>query len=160
VLKIDLPPLRERKEDIPLLADYFLRTFSRKMRKDPLEWGEGVLEALVEPDWPGNIRELKNIIEAAVVFAKEGSLTREDLDWAGFSQEPFQQGLFPGLFGMKPSELSLPEYLERQERELIVEALKENNWVQKDAAEKLGISPRVLCYKIKKLKIDSSSGIA
>lgn len=79
----------------------------------------------------------------------------EDLEWAGFSEEASQQVLLPGL---KPSQFSLPEYLERQERELILAALKENNGVQKDAAEQLGISPRVLCYKIKKLKIEPSSG--
>ena len=84
----------------------------------------------------------------------------EDLNWAGFSEEAFQQVLLPGLSGLKPSQLSLPEYLERQERELIMTALKENEWVQKDAAEQLGISPRVLCYKIKKLKIDFSTGAA
>ena len=154
VLRVDLPPLRERREDIPLLADYFLQTFARKMRKDPLEWGEGVMEALTTSDWPGNIRELKNIIEAAVVFSEGGTLSMEALDWAGFSLEESQQRLLPGL---KPDQLSLPEYLERQERELIRTALQDNNWVQKDAAEQLGISPRVLCYKIKKLKIEASS---
>lgn len=81
----------------------------------------------------------------------------EDLEWAGFSPDGSCQDLLPGLTGMKPAQMSMPEYLERQERALILEALKENNWVQKDAAEQLGISPRVLCYKIKKLKIDSSS---
>jgi len=158
VLKIDLPPLRERKEDIPRLADYFLETFAKKMRKDPMVWGEGVKDSLVESYWPGNIRELKNIIEAAVVFSEGESLAMEDLRKAGFSQEDSHEGLLPGLSGLKPSQLSLPEYLERQERELIMTALNENNWVQKDAAEQLGISPRVLCYKIKKLKIDSSTG--
>jgi DNA-binding NtrC family response regulator len=157
VLKIDLPPLRERKEDIPPLADYFLQTFARKMRRDPLEWGEGVMDALMESDWLGNVRELKNIIEAAVVLSKGGALTMEDLEWAGFSQQDSQQGFLPGLSGLKPTELSLPEYLEHQERALILTALKENNWVQKDAAEQLGISPRVLCYKIKKLKIEASN---
>ena len=155
VLKVELPRLVERREDIPLLADYFLQTFARKMRKDPMEWGEGVMDTLVGSDWPGNVRELKNVIEAAVVFSRGGSLTTEDLEWAGFSEEASPQGLLPGL---KPSQLSLPEYLERQERELILTALKENNGVQKDAAEQLGISPRVLCYKIKKLKIEPSSG--
>ncbi len=155
VLKIDLPPLRERKEDIPLLAEYFLQTFSHKMRKDPLTWGEGVMEALVDSDWIGNIRELKNIIEAAVVLCQGDVLTMEDLEWAGFSQEEAHQSLLPGL---NPAQLSLPEYLERQERDLILTALQENNWVQKDAAEQLGISARVLCYKLKKLKIDASSG--
>ncbi len=155
VLRVELPPLVERREDIPLLANYFLQTFARKMRKDRMEWGEGVMDALVGSDWPGNVRELKNVIEAAVVFSKGGSLTMEALDCAGFSKEGSEQILLPGL---KPSELSLPEYLERQERELILAALKENNGVQKDAAEQLKISPRVLCYKIKKLKIEPSSG--
>ncbi len=159
VLKIDLPPLRERREDIPLLADYFLQTFARKMRKDPMTWGEGVIETLADSDWLGNVRELKNIIEAAVVLSNGGSITMEDLEWAGFSQEDAHQGLLPGLSGLKPSQLSLPEYLERQERELILSALEENNWVQKDAAEQLGISPRVLCYKLKKLKIEASSNV-
>jgi len=107
-----------------------------------MTWEEGVIETLVDSEWPGNVRELKNIIEAAVVLSNGGSLTTEDLEWAGFSQENAHQGLLPGLSGLKPSELSLPEYLERQERELILTALEENNWVQKDAAEQLGISPR------------------
>ncbi len=157
VLKVDLPPLRERKEDIPLLADYFLQTFARKMRKNPLAWGEGVIEAFVASDWIGNVRELKNIIEAAVVLSKGGALTVEDLAWAGFSPDGSRQGLLPGPSPVKPARMSMPEYLERQERALILAALKDNNWIQKDAAEQLGISPRVLCYKIKKLKIESSS---
>jgi DNA-binding NtrC family response regulator len=154
VLKVDLPPLREREVDIPLLADHFLRTFARKMRKDPIHWGEGVKEALVASDWPGNVRELKNIIEAAVVLTKDGMLTMEDLEWAGFSEDVSLQSFLPSLSGPQSSQLSLPEHLELQERHLILSALKENNGVQKDAAEQLGISPRVLCYKIKKLKID------
>jgi DNA-binding NtrC family response regulator len=83
----------------------------------------------------------------------------EDLEWAGFSQEEAHQGLLPGLSGLKPSQLSLPEYLESQERQLILTALQENNWVQKDAAEQLGISARVLCYKLKKLKIETSTSV-
>ncbi len=158
VLRIVLPPLRERKEDIPLLADYFLQSFARKMRKDPMGWEEGVLDALARSDWPGNIRELKNVIEAAVVFSRGGVVTLEDLEWAGFVPEAPRQALLPGLSNLKPRELSLPEYLERQERALILEALRKNDWVQKNAAEELGISPRVLCYKIKKLKIDPASG--
>ena len=122
-----------------------------------MTWGEGVIETLVDSDWPGNVRELKNIIEAAVVLSNGGSITMEALEWAGFSREDAHQGLLPGLSGLKPSQLSLPEYLERQERELILTALEENNWVQKDAAEQLGISPRVLCYKLKKLKIEAST---
>ncbi len=152
VLKVSLPPLCKRKEDIPLLADYFLKNFSKKMKREPMGCEEEVMDALTSHRWPGNIRELKNIIEAGVVLSKGCDLSLEDLLNAGFTLDP------SGNDSLDPSrdeqDLSLPESLERQERGLILKALKQNNWVQKDAAAELGVSPRVLCYKIKKLNID------
>ena len=152
VLNIDLPSLRERQEDIPLLADYFLKNFSRKMKKAPMHWQEGVLDAFMEYEWPGNIRELKNIIEAGVVFSKGKVVSLEDLHYAGFPTEILENG-FERLSDEDRNGLSLPEVLELQERELIMDALENKDWVQKGAAERLGISPRVLNYKIKKLNI-------
>jgi DNA-binding NtrC family response regulator len=156
VLKVELPPLRERWEDIPLLADHFLLNFSRKMKKAPMQWDKDVPEQLMQYEWPGNIRELKNIIEAAVVFSKEKVLRLEDLHDAGLLTGPVG-----GAFGRRAEEdrkeLPLPEFLEQQERKIIVEALEKKNWVQRSAAEELGISPRVMHYKIKKYKIDLPS---
>ncbi len=154
VLKIELPPLRDRKEDIPLLAEYFLQNFARKMKREPMRFEEGVLESLCRYPWPGNVRELKNVIEAGVVLSRGPVLTARDLGLAGFPGEEAVGA--PGTDAGRDVEVpgSLPAYLESLERRIILKALEENNWVQKDAAEKLGISPRVLCYKIKKLEID------
>jgi DNA-binding NtrC family response regulator len=152
VLNVELPPLRERQEDIPLLADYFLQDFSRKMRKAPMQWDDKVLDGLMQYEWPGNIRELKNTIEAAVVLSGGPVLSLEDLHCAGLPKEPLAEVSQINSrqdYGVA----SLPEFIERQERELILEALEQNNWVQRGAAKQLGISPRVLNYKIKKLKI-------
>jgi DNA-binding NtrC family response regulator len=154
VLKVELPPLRERKEDIPLLAEYFLQNFSKKMKREPMRFEQGVVESLCSYGWPGNIRELKNVIEAGVVLSRGPVLTAQDLRMAGFPGGPADaaHGRRPGHEIELPG--SLPAYLESLERRMILKALEDNNWVQKDAAEKLGISPRVLCYKIKKLEIN------
>ncbi len=159
VLKVDLPALRERSEDIPLLADYFLQSFSRKMKKDSMRFEDDVLDALVQNDWPGNVRELKNIIEAAVVFSKQNILTLEELHYAGFSMESLKIEEIEAVpvSEMEGLDFSLPDFIEKQEKTLIIKALEKNNWVQKKAAEQLGISPRVLSYKIKKLKLNFTS---
>ena len=159
VLKVELPRLQERKEDIPLLADFFLKNFAKKMRKEPMEWEDGAKEVLRTYHWPGNIRELKNVIEAGVVFSKGKVLSLDDLRSAGFKRGRTPEAPPPVL----PEDLgglSLPESLEQQEKGLILKALEQNNWIQKDAALQLGISPRVLCYKIKKLKLDPAADIA
>jgi DNA-binding NtrC family response regulator len=156
VLNLELPTLRQRKEDIPLLADFFLQNFSRKMKKAPMQWDEGVRDGLMQYDWPGNIRQLKNTIEAAVVLSQGKVLSLEDLDCAGLPKKPLAK--VSQIDSLQDNGgASLPEFIERQEREMILEALEQNNWVQRGAAKQLGISPRVLNYKIKKLKIDPSS---
>ena len=153
VLKVSLPGLRERKEDISLLTDYFLQNFSNKIKKGSMWCGDGVLEALVASEWPGNIREMKNIIEAGVVLSEGNTLTIEALQAAGFNAQPALK-VVPD---QEPEEalgrFTLPEYIHRKEKALILLALEENEWVQKDAAQQLGISPRVLHYKIRKLQI-------
>jgi len=154
VLKVGLPPLRERPEDIPLLAEYFLQNFSRKMKKEPMRFEEGAVEPLCRYAWPGNVRELKNIIEAGVVFSKGTILGLRDLRLAGMPMEPAAIGIRESSQEELHAGGSLPAVLENLEKRIILKALEKNNWVQKDAAEQLGISPRVLCYKIKKLEID------
>ncbi len=155
VLNLALPPLRERTEDIPLLADYFLSNFSRRMKVKSVSWDEGVIDVMREYSWPGNIRELKNVIEAGLVYCKGDVMTLDDLYCAGFTQECGEES-YPLRTEIQEDDLSLPESLEKQERGMILKALEGNNWIQKDAANQLGISPRVLCYKIKKLKIEVS----
>jgi len=145
VLNLVIPPLRERKEDIPLLASEFLKEFSEKMGKRVLSIDRDVMTQFLDYHWPGNVRELRNVIEAGVVMAREDHLTQNDLILTDF-QRPRED---------KPEVVvsSGTTILREHERELIVDALKKCNWVQKDAARLLGISGRVINYKIKKLGI-------
>lgn len=145
VLNIVIPPLRERKEDIPLLANQFLKEFSERMEKRVVGIDRDVMTLFLQYYWPGNVRELRNVVEAAVVMAREDHLTRNDLILTDF-QRPEEEK----LRGQVPSKTTV---LRERERELVLEALKKCNWVQKDAAEILGISGRVINYKIKKLGI-------
>lgn len=145
VLNIAIPPMRERKEDIPLLANQFLKEFSRKMGKRIVAIDRDVMTLFLGYHWPGNVRELRNVIEAAVVMARKDHLTQNDLILADF-QRPLEADLQgPGAYRNT--------VLWERERQLIIEALKRCNWVQKDAAEMLGISGRVINYKIKKFGI-------
>ena len=145
VLNIVIPPLRERKEDIPMLSDRFLREYSRKMGKQIVAIDRDVMRMFLAYHWPGNVRELRNVIEAAVVMTKEDHLTRNDLILTDF-QRPLEARVDNGVAPQGP-------VLRDHERQLIIDALQKCGWVQKDAAEMLGISGRVINYKIKKLGI-------
>jgi DNA-binding NtrC family response regulator len=145
VLNVVMPPLRERKEDVLLLANQFRTEFSKKMGKRILAIDRDVMTMFLEYHWPGNVRELRNVIEAAVVMAREDHLTRNDLILTEF-QRPLEK--------KHQDDIAFPESgLRERERQLIVDALKKCNWVQKDAAALLGISGRVINYKIKKFGI-------
>jgi DNA-binding NtrC family response regulator len=145
VLNIVIPPLRERKEDIPTLANRFLREYSQKMEKQVFTIKDDVMRMFLEYHWPGNVRELRNVIEAAVVMTTDNHLSRSDLTLADF-QRPLQ---------VTPQNDAGSEttVLREHEKQLITEALRKCGWVQRDAAEMLGISGRVINYKIKKLGI-------
>jgi transcriptional regulator with PAS, ATPase and Fis domain len=145
VLNMVVPPLRERKEDVPLLADQFLREYAKKMGKPIVAIDREVMTMFLDYHWPGNVRELRNVIEAATVMAREDHLTKNDLILADF-RDPRGET----IQGEEASEGTL---LREHEKLLIVDALKKCNWVQKDAAELLGISGRVINYKIKKFGI-------
>jgi transcriptional regulator with PAS, ATPase and Fis domain len=144
VIPIEIPPLRERREDIPTLIEHFVgkhrqRSGKRIERVDP-----GVVEALSRYDWPGNVRELENTIERAVVLATGQVLTAQSISLLGATSAPS-----PGL----PS-TRLHQNLEWVERETIRRALDQAGGVKKDAAELMGISQRALSYYLAKYRID------
>jgi DNA-binding NtrC family response regulator len=145
VIPIAIPPLRDRREDIPLLVEHFLRRFARDSGKridsvEPL-----VIAELERYDWPGNVRELENTIERAVVLATGPRLTRDTLWLMGAVAAP-PSGL--------PSQ-RLHANLEWAERETIRRALEQAGGVKKDAAELMGISQRALSHYLQKYRIDS-----
>ncbi len=148
VVTLDIPPLRERKEDIQLIADFFVRKFSQEIRKEVAGFQEETKALIQNHSWPGNIRELKNLIERAVLVADEGEeITPEDLAMLG--KDYFAAG---GRDRRRGSDSDLVSFstlnLETIEKETILKALQMSEWVQKDAAGLLGISPRALNYKI------------
>jgi DNA-binding NtrC family response regulator len=147
VIPIAMPPLRERREDIPLLVDHFLRSYAQNSGKRIEGVDAGLMEELERYDWPGNVRELENTIERAVVLATGPRLTRETLWLMGAMAAP-STGL--------PSQ-KLHANLEWAERETIRKALAQAGGVKKDAAELMGISQRALSHYLQKYKFEKSS---
>ena len=140
VLSIEVPPLRERPEDIPLLASYFASEISARFRRPPPAIPVETLSRLRAYPWPGNVRELRNVIERALILDPAEGLRHLDL--------------LPGGGGATATEgagdLNLREALTRLERELLLEALRRSRQVRKDAAALLGIDPRNLSYYLRK----------
>ena len=142
VVNIHIPPLRSRKEDIRPLVDHFLKTGEQRLGHKA--FSRDALDALLRYDFPGNIRELQNIIERAMVLARSEVIGLEDLPSSVTSRDA------SGEASPTP-EGSLPEAVETLERSMIADALAQANGVKVKAAEKLGITERNLRYKIKKL---------
>jgi two-component system NtrC family response regulator len=147
VVTLQVPPLRERPEDIPLLAFHFLRRFAQEMGRPIHHIDSEALRLLQSHPWPGNVRELQNVIERGVLFCSGETLLAEHLPEA-------LSGRTPGPAGALPCELdpdrTLPDLLEQVERDLICKALVRARGVQAQAAELLGISRSNLQYKLKK----------
>ena len=148
VVSIDMPPLGERKEDIPALAQAFVRHFGGELSKKVQGLEAGAEKLLKRYHWPGNIRELENTIERAVLLTDGQHVRADDLRLGELSPNP-DTGQLPPVVKIPPTGIPLEEI----EKQAVVEALSMSNWVQKDAAELLSISPRVMNYKIKTLGI-------
>jgi len=141
VVTISIPPLRERKEDLPALIDHFMEKFARENGKNIQGITAEARDLLLKYNYPGNVRELVNIMERAVVIARDDYITVTDL--------PFKQDSFSDPQGKKSSG-SLRESLEELEKHLISEAMDKAADNQTRAAEILGMSERMLRYKLKK----------
>jgi DNA-binding NtrC family response regulator len=150
VVTIHLPPLRERDGDIKLLIRFFLKKFSIDLNKKIRGIKPDALRMLTEYHWPGNIRELENTINRAVLMADEDMITRDDLTLL-FENKPVTGS--PALIKLPPGGIQM----EAVEKDFVLQALEMTGWVQKEAAKLLGISSRVLNYKIKGFGITYSS---
>ncbi len=144
VIRIDVPPLRERKEDIPLLVDHFIREFSRREKKNIRGISAEALDLLMKHDFPGNARELENAIERAVIFAEGEIITRADLPvFLEIRSEQELAALGPD------SSRPLTEKEKELEIKEIKWALEKSGGVKSRAARLLGITERMLSYKMK-----------
>jgi DNA-binding NtrC family response regulator len=144
VIPIELPPLRERRDDIPALVEHFVKKHAQRIGRRVERIEDGALAALQQYDWPGNVRELENTIERAVVLSTGPVLTTRAISVLGAAAP--QAGGLPSL--------KLRQNIEWVERETIRRALEAARGVKKDAAELMGISQRALSYYLAKYRID------
>ena len=144
VIPIDLPPLRQRLDDLPALVDHFVQKFSQRLGKRITGVDDAAMAELRRYHWPGNIRELENAIERAVVLTTGPRLTPDTVWVMGTAAAPT-----PGL----PS-LRLHDNVEWVERETIRRSLEQSRGVKKDAAELMGLSQRALSHYLSKHRID------
>lgn len=151
VISITLPPLRNKVDDIPLLAQYFLDRYSKENRREDLIISDDALELLKGHAWPGNVRELENAIERAVVLAPRGG---------GISADLIREYIDPVTFDsstpmvMVPAEgLPMKSVVADFQKQLIVDALRKTHWVQKEAAKLLDLKPTTLNEMIKRYGI-------
>ncbi len=141
VIEIRIPPLRERREDIPLLAEHFVERIASELGKDIAGISGGALKLLIDYDWPGNVRELENVIERAIVTSHNGTLVESDFSWLHQRANSSQNWEVPDV------------PLADLERRAIISALERKGGNIKDAAASLGIDRSTLYDKLKRYEI-------
>jgi DNA-binding NtrC family response regulator len=155
VVPIYLAPLRERKEDIPLLANHFLNKYSKEINPKVEDISPEAMEVLTNYSWPGNVRELENIIERVLTLTNRKTILAEDLP----RDIRIDTAISQVTTGSKERGLitdeivTLPKAVERLEKEMIIVALEKTKWVHTEAARQLGITRRILKYKMDLLGI-------
>jgi two-component system response regulator PilR (NtrC family) len=154
VIQLDIPPLRERGDDILLLADQFLQRFANTLQLPPAALSETAKATLAAYPFPGNVRELENILERAYTLCEGDIIDVSDL-YLGEIQQPTLSLVPEGTRASAPEDVGeLDSYLEKVERDIITRALKANRWNKTAAAQKLGISFRQLRYRLQKLGME------
>ncbi len=148
VMPINMPPLRERIEDIPELASFLLNRISRQQGGRPLEIKESAIRILMKHDWPGNVRELENRLERAAIMSQEGIIDRDVIASTGLENEI---GISRTPQSIKHIDLH-DENMD--ERERVIAALEQSGWVQAKAARLLDMTPRQIAYRIQTLNIN------
>ena len=149
VIPITIPPLRERKDDIPLLVDHFLERFTGGVKCV----SQGAMDILTSYDWPGNVRELENIIERAVILEDGNEVTAESLNVSIFPERLRKQARTASEGQLGVSGVTLEEL----EQQYLLQTLEETGWKKKSAAEILGINPSTLYRKLQRYGMDGGS---
>jgi transcriptional regulator with GAF, ATPase, and Fis domain len=153
---IEVPPLRERREDVSLLAAHFVKTSAQKMNTQAPQLTKGNIEQLQAYDWPGNVRELQNVVERAIIFAQTGALSFDFVRLRRATSRGSADLVAPTL---RPAPTILTDSeLKRRERDSILSALAQTNGKisgPRGAAELLGMKPTTLASRIKALGLKS-----
>ncbi len=147
VITIQIPPLRERPQDIPLLIEHFIKKYSEENQRDNVGMDPSAMKVLMDYQWPGNVRELENVVERAVVLSTGNTIT-PDLFPNNISAPPPETA-----FLLSEAPISLKEKVGNYEKSLILAALDRTGWNQKKAARLLSVNATTLNEKLKRLKI-------
>jgi two-component system nitrogen regulation response regulator NtrX len=147
VIPINIPPLRERKEDIPILIESFANNITTKHKKPPVKFLEDAIKLLQEAEWSGNVRELKNIIERIIIIIDKREISRRDIEFLFTPSHATLDDIID-------SSNSFQEFKEKAERAFILKQLNENNWNISKTAELLDIQRSHLYNKMKKYGIE------
>jgi len=147
VIPIEIPPLRERKSDIPLLAHHFIQHFSKSKKKKVIGISDEAMEGLTEYDWPGNVRELENMIERLIILASGETIHLMDLPERVIPTSSKELG---GSIDIPEEGVSLETALNEFEKRLILNALNKSGWVKNKAAQMLHMNRTTLIEKIKR----------
>jgi DNA-binding NtrC family response regulator len=150
VVPIHIPPLRNRKEDIPLLVNHFVRRFHGENQRGPHKVSKDAMDLFVNYDWPGNVRELENLIERLMALSVAETIKAVDLP-VNVRDNVRLTRLKDAVLG---GEITLTRAVEEFEKDIIMDGMRRAHYVQSRAAIRLGISRRILKYKLDKLKID------
>jgi len=174
VISITLPPLRERKDDIPLLVGYFLAKYNKMMKKDVRGISDEAMESLIGYSWPGNIRELENVIQRGMALNEGTIINQENLNLipvtrlsgrpADIKRESEKtvhgvSGADKAVTVIPPGGIKLGQKIDEMECNFIKTALEQSRWSQKLSAKLLGLNIRTLRYKINKYKLNRNHNI-
>jgi DNA-binding NtrC family response regulator len=155
VIPIEVPPLRDRREDVPLLVQHFLKTMNAEKGRAVAGFSDACMERLLAYDWPGNVRELENLVERLVILRGEGEIGPEDLPPPfGAVRAPVRTDP-PRLPG---SGIPFNDVVDRFETDLILQALEQTHWNKQRAAQLLGLNRTTLLEKIKKKGLEPPPG--
>lgn len=170
VIPLHIPPLRKRREDIPLLIDYFAHEFARKRKREPLRFSKQAMDAFLRYDWPGNVRELRNLIERLTILVNSDVVSLNDLPEkfrpdvhpsGGVAEDepcPFAEYTEHSLPPDIPDEgIDLNQVIDNLERDLILKALKKAGGVKSRAASLLNLNRTTLIEKMKKMGLMSTN---
>jgi len=150
VATLILPPLRDRKSDLPQLSEFFLDRANRRLGTDISSISAEAMEIFFNYDWPGNVRQFANAVERAAIFCTTAAITPAEVDQAFSNKQPAKET----AASLPDSDLPLKQALIQYERYLIENALRRAGGTQTDAADNLGISAKNLWNKLKKHEID------
>jgi two-component system response regulator PilR (NtrC family) len=152
VIELRVPSLRERAGDIPEIADAILHRFGRRANTDPPRLAHDSIEVLQAYNFPGNVRELENVLERALTLCADGLITADHIKLRGAARTPGAEAPLPAT--THESDGALGDKLEDMERDAIIKALEKTRYNKTAAAKLLGMSFRALRYRVKKLGIE------